>query len=249
MASMKVTSSPVHGVRRSRRSCWATVDVTPPSYLLGVEGEPAQSRCEYVVFDLETTGLGAGARVIEIACVVLASDGSVISEIESLVDAGGEVGPAWLHGITPSMVAEAPRFAQVASLVERTLQGRIHVAHNLAFDRRILRHEFGLLGVSYPLTHGGICTADLARRCLGAGELAEACEILGIDHTNPHRAMPDAVATADVFRALMLEAPVRRSCPAFPGAWRLPASVPLKPRGAVGYGPELTAVGVREGDR
>ena len=215
-----------------------------------VEGRTSQDAAEYVVIDLETTGLGHGARILEIACVVLRSDGAVVAESESVVDPGSAVGPTWLHGITMDMAAEAPRFVEVASHFEEILRGRIHVAHNLAFDRRILRYEFARLGVTYPMSHGGICTADLARRCLGTGELRRVCKILGIDHEDPHRAMPDALAAAAVFRRLMIQAPSRRPCPPFAGSWRLPLSASLMPRDLSSYRHKRgTAVAAEEGDR
>lgn len=140
----------------------------------------------------------------------------------------GTPGPTWLHGLDQRLLTVAPTFEQVAGDIERLLRDRVLVAHNLRFDWNVLRRSFADIGVTGPVTPAGVCTAKLAARVLeGAAALGPVCRRLGIDLTTPHRARADAVATADVFRALSAAAPtlVRgRPLPVLAGAWRLPRS-------------------------
>lgn len=193
--------------------------------------EGRQPQQTYVVFDVETTGLGPRARIVEFACLVVTDRGAVVDGFDTLVDPRGPVGPTWLHGIDQAMVRGAPTFGDVAGRIEATLRDRVHVGHNVMFDQRALARELGLLGVTFPRIHSGVCTAGLAEQVLGRRlSLTAACTALGIAHIAPHRAATDVRATAALLAALSDAVPARRPCPPFPGAWRLPAAGPLTPR-------------------
>lgn len=183
---------------------------------------PEPWTAEYVVVDVETTGLGPDARVIEFACAVVGVDRAIRPGFQTLVNPERSTGPVWLHGLAAADVRFAPRFIDVAGRIERELRDRIHVGHCLAFDRSVLEREFQAVGVAFPRTHFGICTADLASRVLGVRSLAAACRALGIDQAEPHRAGSDAWAAARLLVALIDHLPRRQPCPPFPGAWRLP---------------------------
>jgi len=180
----------------------------------------------FVVFDVETTGLAATARVVEFAAVVLDERGEEVERFDTLIDPGGPTGPSWLHGVTPEMVTGAPTFEEVAGRIEHLLRDRVHVAHNIAFDRAVLGSELRRLGVTWPLVHNGICTAALSERRLGGRSLTQACRLAGIEHPTPHRALPDVLATVELLRTLQpaLDGRRLRPCPSFGGAWRLPVT-------------------------
>lgn len=188
----------------------------------------------YLVFDIETTGLGYGCRIVEFAGLVIDDAGALVDRYETLVDPGCAPGPTRLHGIDALMLQAAPRFVEVAGDIQRLFRDRIPVAHNLRFDWRVLRCAYERLGVDMPSTTAGVCTARLSRQIVGGScTLVEVCRRLGIVHTDPHRAGPDARASLAVFRALRdVEPSVARGrpCPAFAGAWRLPRSVAPVPR-------------------
>lgn len=207
-------------------------------------------RSKYVVFDVETTGLGPVARVAEFACLLITESGAVVHGFDTLVNPQGPVGPTWLHGIDHAMVRHAPTFAEVAGQIEASLRDHIHVGHNVNFDQRVLAREFRLLGISFPQTHSGICTAELVEKALGRRlSLVDACEAHGFTLATPHRAMADVRATTRLLAALGDVAPRRRPCPPFPGAWRLPPPGSLAPRPADAYGVEQQArlAGGRDG--
>src|SRR6185312_5225909 len=84
------------------------------------------------------------------------------------------------------------------------LKGRVLVAHNAPFDRRVLRQAFGRIGLDWP-DPPVMCTAAMARTMLplqrrrGLGVLADA---LGIEVHTVHRALADAETCARVLCAL-----------------------------------------------
>lgn len=80
--------------------------------------------------DLETTGLSPGAhRVVEIG-IVTVDDGNA-EEWTSLVHPGRRVSRVARSytGISDEMLADAPRFSQIADDVARRLHGRLFIAH------------------------------------------------------------------------------------------------------------------------
>lgn len=154
-----------------------------------------QTGTRLVAIDCETTGLGAGDRIVEIAAVTLDPRTlAPVDEYDTLVNPERDVGPVDLHGITASMVEAAPVFGDVAAAVARRIDGAILVAHNLPFDTRMLGYEFARMGVSFD-GGDGLCTL----RATGA-KLGIACDRFGIALNLEHRALTDARATAELMR-------------------------------------------------
>jgi DNA polymerase III subunit epsilon len=108
----------------------------------------------YAVLDVETTGLFNKDRVIEIAIAHVDRDGRVTSLWETLVNPKRDLGPQELHGIRSADVRKAPTFEQVAGDILVRLDGRIPVAHNLAFDSRLGRARHRRTARPVPQQHG-----------------------------------------------------------------------------------------------
>lgn len=92
-----------------------------------------------VILDTETTGLHEGARIVEIA--VISVDGRVL--LDSLVNPGVPI-PAEstrIHGITDSMVQDAPSFSDLLVPLTEALHNRSIVIYNRRFDKRRLAVE------------------------------------------------------------------------------------------------------------
>lgn len=218
------------------------------------QGEwPAVGRGDalWCVIDVETTGLGASSRIVEVAFERLADDGTIVDACTTVVNPGRETGASWVHGLTREDVADAPGFADVAGVVEQALRDCVPVAHNLAFDWAVLRREYARLGVHAPPSGHGVCTLALARAVLGQRcRLDRACVELGLDPgSDRHRAASDVRATAALFLALRerVRVPRYRVLAPFPGSWRLRVDrSKLRPRqtGRTGQepGPSLGAV-------
>jgi DNA polymerase III subunit epsilon len=163
---------------------------------------------EFAVVDVETTG-GAferGHRITEIAVLRIRGDGAVVDEYRTLVNPERPI-PSFitrLTSITWEMVSGAPRFADVAADVARSIRGAVFVAHNAAFDWRFVGGEFGRAGV--PLTGARLCTVRLARKVVPevrSRSLDSLTCFFDIAIEARHRAHGDAVATAEVFRRLL----------------------------------------------
>ncbi len=118
----------------------------------------------YVVLDLETTGGSAsGDSVTEIAAVRI-DNGQETQRWTSLVNPGVPI-PYFIQnltGITDEMVADAPRFKQVADTLLGLLEGSVLVAHNAGFDHGFLRGEYARLGCELRIPT--LCTVRLSRK-------------------------------------------------------------------------------------
>ena len=161
---------------------------------------------EFVVVDTETNGLGGDdCELVEVGAV-LVGGGELHDRSSSLVRTSAPLRRRIrrLTGITQEMLDGAPPLEAVLPAFAQMLRGRLLVAHNASFDRRVLRHAFGRIGLEWP-EQPVLCTAALARVLLPLqrerrlGALAEA---LGIEVAVAHRALPDAETCARVLCAL-----------------------------------------------
>ena len=161
---------------------------------------------EFLVVDTETNGLGGDACEMTEVGAVLVGGGELHDRWSSLVRCNRPLGRGIQRftGITQEMMADAPGLEAVLPSVEELLQGRVLVAHNAPFDRRVLRCGFELIGLDWP-NPPVLCTAALARKLLplqrrrGLSVLADA---LGIEVQAAHRALADAETCARVLCAL-----------------------------------------------
>ena len=109
-----------------------------------------------------------------------------------------------LTGISNKMVRQAPKFYGVAKRIVEITEGCILVAHNAAFDYRILCLEFRRLGFDYQ--RRTICTVEMSQRLLPnepSYSLGKLCRSLGIPLSDRHRANGDAMATVHLFKLLL----------------------------------------------
>ena len=97
---------------------------------------------DFVVVDVETSGFDATChRVLSVAALTLAADGSPARVLHTLLDPGVDPGPTNIHGLTPAMLAGQPHYRDIAPTLNELLAGRILVAHNPAFDHAFLAAE------------------------------------------------------------------------------------------------------------
>lgn len=151
----------------------------------------------FAVIDCETTGFGASDRIIELSIVVLRGpDFETVHEFDTLLNPERDVGRSDIHGITPAMLGAAPSFSEVAPRISRVLHGSVLVAHNLAFDERMLRQECERVGVEFD-SGSGICTLGLSGSKLDVAAAAN-----GIELSQHHRALADARVAAELLKRL-----------------------------------------------
>ena len=149
------------------------------------------------VVDVETTGFSKHDRICEIAIINLSGDTlEPKGEFTSLVNPQRDTGPVWIHGISNEMVEQAPRFSQIQQEVAERIDGHVLVAHNLAFDQRMLKQEWSRLnGNFYP--GDGICTLKMTGEKLVC---AARHHKVRFDHA--HSALGDARTAAELFAVL-----------------------------------------------
>src|SRR5262249_42280573 len=111
-----------------------------PRTIRSHEAEGIDDR-EYIVMDVETTGLSPelGDRVCEVGAVKLRGS-AVVETFESLINPGRPIsaGAYAVNGISPAMVADAPAFPEVAQKLWDMMEGAVLVAYNAPFDKGFL---------------------------------------------------------------------------------------------------------------
>lgn len=163
---------------------------------------------EFVVFDLETTGLSAAHdHICELGAVRVRALESVDS-FQSLVNPCVAL-PLPVGRLTGLHEQELRRAPSVSKVVGRFLDfagDALLVAHNARFDQRFLERQLLLLQ-GRRLSEPPLCTAALARRLLAGRRrrvgLASLADFFGVPTSPCHRALPDAEATAEVLVRLI----------------------------------------------
>lgn len=164
---------------------------------------------EFVVFDVETTGLSAvdGDRIIEIAAMKV-KDGKVIDKFYSLVNPKRliPVEATRVNNITDQMVAEAPGSEEVLPQMLTFISGACVAGHNVRFDLGFLAYELSLIGRKINESTPAIDTLKMARDLLpylSNHKLAYLARSLGVVVNETHRAMADVDLTVQVLIRLI----------------------------------------------
>jgi DNA polymerase-3 subunit epsilon len=160
----------------------------------------------YAVIDVETTGGSfVNERLTEIAVYI--HDGTqIIDEFSTLLNPEQPI-PYMITritGINDEMVANAPRFCEVAKRIVEMTEGTTFVGHNASFDYNFIRHEFKRLGYNYR--RPTLCTVKMSRKIIPGMQsysLGKLCGELGIVVENRHRAAGDALATTRLLELLL----------------------------------------------
>jgi DNA polymerase III epsilon subunit family exonuclease len=171
--------------------------------LVGGRADPTLEEAEFVVFDLETTGLSVErCRICELGAVRVRGL-ELVDSFESLVNPGAPL-PQQVARLTGLRDQELRRAPSVNGVLRRFLAfagDDLLVAHNARFDQRFLERQL-LLKHGRRLSEPPLCTAALARRLLEGRVrrvgLASLAHFFGVPTRPCHRALPDAEATAQV---------------------------------------------------
>ena len=159
---------------------------------------------DYVVFDLETTGLSPEKdTMIEIGALKVIQ-GKVADRFSEFINPHQKLTEqiSELTGITDEMLAGARDLQAVVSDFVDFCEDYVVVGHNLGFDYRFTKmaaEKFRL-----PFEHEGIDTLKIAKtvhKDLPSRSLGALCEHYGIINSSAHRAYHDALATAHYFES------------------------------------------------
>src|SRR6476659_5882141 len=177
--------------------------------LVGLAPPPSTplARAVWTVVDLETTGVGASARIVEIGAVRL-EGGEQTGTLSRLVDPGLPMPPriTQITGIRDRDLAGAGPLRPALAEFLRLARGSVLVAHNAAFDvgmldRALMRLDGTRIGMRV------LDTVGLARRLLAGRiarfDLASVSDRFDVTVRPCHRALPDALATAEVLLGLI----------------------------------------------
>lgn len=161
---------------------------------------------KYAIIDVETTGgVARYERITEIAIVV--HDGNaIVEQFATLLNPERSI--PWnitqLTGISDEMVADAPKFYEVAKKIVELTEDAVFVAHNVSFDYHFVREEFARLG--YTFTRKQLCTVRMARAAfpgLPSYSLSNLKRHFGIIAERSHRALDDTLATVSIFERIL----------------------------------------------
>lgn len=144
------------------------------------------------VADTETTGAEANDRPCEVAWFEIDEHLSILDQRHSLIDPQMPISAtaSGIHGITNADVADAPTMVEFIQSLGADFFGPgdeiLLIAHNVAFDRRMLQPYF-------PITDE-LCTLRLARRTWPKAEnhkLATLMYLLDLPRGKSHSAHGD----------------------------------------------------------
>ena len=157
---------------------------------------------DFIVFDIETTGLSAKTdKITEIGAVKI-SNGQIVDHFSQLINPQRRLSAKIIEltGITDDMLADQPTIDAVLPEFMRFIGDAMLVAHNSDFDTGFIRNNCELLGLPYQ--HKAIDTVAVSRALLTdlkSHKLNLVAKRLGVRLDNHHRAVDDAKATAEIF--------------------------------------------------
>ena len=159
---------------------------------------------DYVVFDLETTGISAARdQVVEISAIKV-QGGLVTGEFSTLVDPQMPI--PWqasqVNGITDDMVAGSPVFREALAEFLEFTGDFVLVGHNIqAFDIKFLYRDARLFWNRIP-DNDYIDTLHMARRVLPQlrhHRLVDLADYYGLSTNGAHRALADCRMNQQVY--------------------------------------------------
>ncbi|MBQ7128577.1 MAG: PHP domain-containing protein, partial [Clostridia bacterium] len=170
------------------------------SAVKGDKNEPLKG--EFVVFDVETTGLSPSTdRLTEIGAVRL-KNGEIVEEFDTFVNPKMPISQkiTELTGITNEMVKDAPDETQALEMFMQFCGDDILIAHNADFDMSFINAATTRSGIKYNPTY--IDTVPMARSLLPNiknHKLDTVANALKLPAFNHHRACDDARILGQIF--------------------------------------------------
>lgn len=185
----------------------------------------------FVLVDLETTGISAKEdRIIEIGAIKY-ENGREVDRFETLVNPARKISEriTEITGINDEMVKDAPYIEDVIGELLDFIKGYVIIGHNVKFDYSFIKRN----AVNHKLSFDEkiVDTLKLSRKLLPELEkksLDYLCMHFGIKDENHHRAINDAYVAgqlymllcdkfekdnADIFEPVITECKVKKETP------------------------------------
>ncbi len=157
---------------------------------------------DFVVFDIETTGLDFKTNNVTEIGAVKVSGGRIVDKWSTFVNPEMKIPEniQALTGISDEMVIDAKRIKEILPEFKSFCEGCVLVAHNASFDMGFLKQKATEMGDTFNFPY--IDTLILARCMypfLHNHKLDTLTKHLNVILENHHRAVDDAAATAEAF--------------------------------------------------
>ncbi len=159
----------------------------------------------YVIFDLETTGLKAGVnKIIEIGAVKVLNN-EIVDSVSKLINPEQFISPYIqnITNITNEMVENQETIDRYLPTFIEFISDLPLIAHNASFDMSFLIYECNKIG--HKIENDVVDTLHLSRKYnkeCKRHNLAYLTEFFNIELKNAHRAYFDALATNEVYKII-----------------------------------------------
>ena len=153
---------------------------------------------EYVVFDVETTGLDpVNDRIVEIGAVKV-RNGKTVDKFQTLVNPCKHISEdaSEVNHITDDMVKGAPTIDKVLPKFFSFAGSDMLAAHNAKFDATFLDNACRSCGLSEPAEYFDTMRLSVYWPGLESRSLQSFLDAAGIKNKGQHRALSDAESTA-----------------------------------------------------
>lgn len=162
---------------------------------------------DYVVFDLETTGISQQRDVIIEISAVKVREGKIVGEYSTLVNPGRHIPAAAtaVNGITDEMVANASDIREAIGGFMEFIGKGILVGHNIhTFDTNFA-YDAAWDTLGLEMSNDYIDTLYMARKCLpelSHHKLTDVSRHFNIATEGAHRALNDCIMNQQCYEAL-----------------------------------------------
>lgn len=209
----KTTAEPIYPTRPSADSIDLNTTAGEPPCNTQIASTPADDRTDgtpmqpdYIVLDLETTGLDPTTEsIIDIGMVYVRGDKPIATYsqlVNPLMPIPAEI--TELTGINDAMVANQPPFSAIAADLHQQIGNLPILGHNIQFDIGFLNAAFHANNLP-PLTNATNDTRDLSRDkypTATSHTLQDVMRRVGIEKNETHRALADAEDTLECYKRL-----------------------------------------------
>ncbi|MCB0211285.1 MAG: DNA polymerase III subunit epsilon [Anaerolineae bacterium] len=171
--------------------------------------EQPLSELSYTIFDTETTGLNPsqGDEIISISAIRIVNNRLLRQEVfDQLIDPKRPISRASIdiHGISPDMIKGQPHIEQVLPQFCKFSEDTVLVAHNAAFDMRMLQIKEADLGIKFinPVLDT-LLLAAVVHPNQQDQSIEAIAQRLGVNVFGRHTSLGDAIVTAEIFLKLL----------------------------------------------
>lgn len=185
----------IEDIKPAKKAAVALHGKTRPGQLL------KKTVADYIVVDLETTGLSYQKdRIIEIG-IVKVRNHCIVEQYQQLINPEIPISPTItkLTGITDEMVKDAPTVKAVRKQLYNMIKDEVIMGHHVLFDLQFLKKACGQLNNDYMDT---LQYSRLAFDGIDNNQLSTLVKAFHL-YQNEHRALADCLAAKDLYDLIL----------------------------------------------